>query len=109
MSLKCPKCTSDQVRTRDNAMKAGAVIGVTGGAISGFSGALAGAEMGALAGSLVGPVGIPIGGIGGAIFGALTVGTAGCLAGSRIGGILDQEVLDNYCCMHCEHTFNNRR
>ncbi|MEX6662479.1 hypothetical protein [Pseudomonas sp. W2-17] len=108
MSLNCPKCSSDHVRKRNTAMKTGAVIGATGGAISGFSGALAGAEMGALAGALAGPVGIPIGGIGGAVFGALIVGTAGCITGSRIGGIVDQEVLDNYCCVNCDYTFNNR-
>jgi hypothetical protein len=108
MSMKCPKCSSERIGTLDNGMVAGAVIGGTSGAIGGFTAALAGAEIGALAGALAGPLGIPIGGIGGAIFGALTGGTAGSLAGARVGGLLDNQVFDNYRCLNCEHTFHNR-
>jgi hypothetical protein len=95
MSISCPQCDSDRIRSKNIGRKAGGTIGT-------FAGAARGATMGAAAG----PAGAIVGGIAGALMGGLFGGSAGGAIGSRIGKAVDDNILDNYQCRDCGHTFS---
>lgn len=104
--LHCPRCLSPRVDTRNRARKAGSTIGSVAGATGGMAAALAGAETGAVVGSIAGPIGTVFGGLAGAVIAGLVGSAAGCAAGSAVGGAIDDNVLENYVCLACSHTFS---
>jgi DNA-directed RNA polymerase subunit RPC12/RpoP len=108
MTIKCPKCQSERIDSRNYGKKAGSAIGTVAGAISVAAGMMRGAEVGATAGMIFGPVGIPIGTIAGAILGGLIGGTAGGAVGSRLGEFIDKNIFDNYQCLACGHKFGQQ-
>ena len=55
---------------------------------------------------VAGPVGSIFGGLAGALMGALFGGAAGCAAGAAVGEVIDTNVLDNYKCQDCGHSFS---
>ncbi|WP_459624110.1 hypothetical protein [Burkholderia sp. 3C] len=63
--LRCPRCLSSRIDTRNRARKAGSTIGSVAGATGGMAAALAGAETGAIVGSVAGPIGTVFGGLAG--------------------------------------------
>lgn len=71
MSIHCPFCNSERVRTRNIARKLGGAAGAAGGAATGAANAVVGARSGAAIGAVAGPVGIALGGLAGAILGGL--------------------------------------
>ncbi|MDR9498891.1 MAG: hypothetical protein RI556_06930 [Hydrogenovibrio sp.] len=98
MAEICPKCGSHKVVTQNTARKIGGGVGLVGGATAGFLGA----RGGMVAGSAFGPVGS----LSGAIIGGLT-GAASCgIVGAHLGERIDQNVLDNFLCDECGHTFS---
>ncbi|WP_244099425.1 hypothetical protein [Burkholderia gladioli] len=107
--LRCPRCKSARIDTRNRARKAGSAIGSVAGATGGMAAALAGAETGAVVGSIAGPVGTVFGGLAGAVIAGLVGSAAGCAAGSAVGGAIDDNVLDNYVCMSCGHGFSAKQ
>ncbi|WP_244124608.1 hypothetical protein [Burkholderia gladioli] len=107
--LRCPRCKSARIDTRNRARKAGSAIGSVAGATGGMAAALAGAETGAVVGSIVGPIGTVFGGLAGAVIAGLAGSAAGCAAGSAVGGAIDDNVLDNYICMSCGHGFSAKQ
>lgn len=106
MAHICPKCRSDRIKLKNYAKRTGSTIGTAAGVAAGAAGMLSGAEIGATSGSLAGPAGIFIGGIAGAILGALLGGSAGCTIGAKFGAVIDENILDNYHCLACGHTFS---
>ncbi|MCS3400801.1 MULTISPECIES: hypothetical protein [Burkholderia] len=104
--LRCPRCLSSRIDTRNRARKAGSTIGSVAGATGGMAAALAGAETGAVVGSIAGPIGTVFGGLAGAVIAGLVGSAAGCAAGSAVGGAIDDNVLDNYQCLACTHSFS---
>lgn len=104
--LRCPRCLSPRVDTRNRARKAGSTIGSVAGATGGMAAALAGAETGAVIGSIAGPIGTVFGGLAGAVIAGLVGSAAGCAAGSAVGGAIDDNVLENHVCLACSHTFS---
>lgn len=104
--LRCPRCLSSRIDTRNLARKAGSTIGSVAGATGGMAAAVAGAETGAVVGSLAGPLGTVFGGLAGAVIAGLVGSAAGCAAGSAVGGAIDDNVLDNHVCLACHHTFS---
>ncbi|MFL9867277.1 hypothetical protein PQR67_24135 [Paraburkholderia fungorum] len=104
--LRCPRCLSSRIDTRNRARKAGSTIGSVAGATGGMAAAFAGAETGAVVGSIAGPVGTVFGGLAGAVIAGLLGSAAGCAAGSAVGGAIDDNVLDNHQCLSCGHTFS---
>ncbi|WP_333981587.1 hypothetical protein [Burkholderia gladioli] len=107
--LRCPRCKSARIDTRNRARKAGSAIGSVAGATGGMAAALAGAETGAVVGSIAGPLGTVFGGLAGAVIAGLVGSAAGCAAGSAVGGAIDDNVLDNYICMSCGHGFSAKQ
>lgn len=107
--LRCPRCRSARIDTRNRARKAGSAIGSVAGATGGMAAALAGAETGAVVGSIAGPIGTVFGGLAGAVIAGLVGSAAGCAAGSAVGGAIDDNVLDNYICMSCGHGFSTKQ
>jgi hypothetical protein len=95
MSISCPQCDSDRIRSKNIGRNAGSTIGT-------FAGAARGASLGAAAG----PAGVIVGGIAGALMGGLFGGAAGGAVGSRIGKAVDDNILDNYQCKDCGYTFS---
>jgi hypothetical protein len=108
MSIQCPLCRSHQVITLDHGKKVGGLIGTVGGAASGVAGALTGAEFGGTLGLIAGPAGSALGSLAGAIFGGLIGAATGGVAGSKLGEVVDQRVLDNCVCQTCGLTFSER-
>jgi len=95
MHVSCPYCKrSDQVARKSYGKKAGACIGLTAGAISGAQGARIGAAFGAIAGPS------------GSVIGAIAGGLAGCVAGASMGDVIDREVLYDFHCKACDHSFS---
>jgi len=39
--------------------------------------------------------------------GALAGATAGCLAGTKLGQLVDRTILGTYQCLDCKHTFSD--
>jgi len=105
-TIRCPRCLSSRIDTRNRARKAGSTIGSVAGATGGMAAALAGAETGAVVGSIAGPVGTLFGGLAGAVIAGLVGSAAGCAAGSAVGGAIDDNVLDNHHCLACGHAFS---
>lgn len=106
LHVRCPRCLSSRIDTRNLARKAGSTIGSVAGATGGMAAALAGAETGAVVGSIAGPLGTVFGGLAGAVIAGLVGSAAGCAAGSAVGGAIDDNVLDNKLCLACGHTFS---
>lgn len=104
--LRCPRCLSSRIDTRNRARKAGSAIGSVAGATGGMAAALAGAETGAVVGSIAGPIGTVFGGLAGAVIAGLVGSAAGCAAGSAVGSAVDDNLLDNYRCLACTHSFS---
>jgi hypothetical protein len=107
MTPTCPRCQSSHVAARNHARKTAGTIGAVAGAASSFSTAMKGAQMGQRLGLLGGPAGMAMGTIAGAILGGLLGGAAGCSAGIALGGLIDDNVLANYCCLECSYTFGH--
>jgi hypothetical protein len=105
----CPKCQSTRIDARHRARKVGGAIGTVAGATSGIAFALSGAEAGAVAGMLAGPAGAVCGAIAGAVIAGLVGGAAGCATGSVFGEIVDDNVLNDFLCHACGHTFTRSR
>ncbi|WP_232343245.1 hypothetical protein [Burkholderia pseudomallei] len=105
-AIRCPRCLSSRIDTRNRARKAGSTIGSVAGATGGMAAALAGAETGAVVGSIAGPLGTLFGGLAGAVIAGLVGSTAGCAAGSAVGAAIDDNVLDNHVCLACGHAFS---
>lgn len=105
-TLRCPRCQSSRIDTRNRARKAGSTIGSVAGATGAMTAALAGAETGAVVGSIAGPIGTVFGGLAGAVIAGLVGSAAGCAAGSAVGAAIDENVLDNHQCLACSHTFS---
>ncbi|WP_423392007.1 hypothetical protein [Burkholderia sp. LMG 21824] len=105
-TIRCPRCLSSRIDTRNRARKAGSTIGSVAGATGGMAAALAGAETGAVVGSIAGPIGTVFGGLAGAVIAGLVGSAAGCAAGSAVGGAIDDNVLDNHHCLACGHAFS---
>ena len=103
---RCPHCNSSRVDTLNIGRKAGSTIGSVAGATSGMAMAFSGAEAGAAVGAIGGPLGSVFGGLAGAVIAGLLGSAAGCAAGSAVGAAIDENVLDNYRCMSCGHTFS---
>ncbi|UVE66914.1 hypothetical protein L2Y90_07330 [Burkholderia pyrrocinia] len=104
--FRCPRCLSSRIDTRNRARKAGSAIGSVAGATGGMAAALAGAESGAIVGSVAGPIGTVFGGLAGAVIAGLVGSAAGCAAGSAVGSAVDDNLLDNYQCLACTHSFS---
>ncbi|WP_227746305.1 hypothetical protein [Burkholderia cenocepacia] len=105
---RCPHCNSSRVDTLNIGRKAGSTIGSVAGATSGMAMAFSGAEAGAAVGAIGGPLGSVFGGLAGAVIAGLLGSAAGCAAGSAVGAAIDENVLDNYRCMSCGHTFSTQ-
>lgn len=106
MSLKCPKCGSTHVTTRDFGRKTGGAIGTVAGGLTGVSGALTGGRIGMAVGVIAGPAGSAIGGVAGALIGAIVGAATVGVAGAKLGEVIDARVLDNLECGHCGHVFS---
>jgi DNA-directed RNA polymerase subunit RPC12/RpoP len=104
-STRCPRCNSARIDTLNVARTAGSTIGSVAGATGGFAMAISGAEAGAAVGAFGGPLGALFGGLTGAVLAGLLGSAAGNAAGSAVGAAIDENMLDNYRCLTCGHTF----
>ncbi|WVM88025.1 hypothetical protein UMZ34_16970 [Halopseudomonas pachastrellae] len=75
------------------------------GAFSGASGATAGALEGARIGATVMRFAGPTATASGAVLGAISGGLIGCVAGLKLGEVVDQELLCRYRCTQCGKHF----
>jgi len=103
----CPECQSLRIETRNHGRRIGSAIGTAAGATSVFVMTLSGGEVGAVVGLIAGPIGSACGGIAGAIVAGLIGGAAGCATGAVFGKALDTNILNNYHCRACGHTFGD--
>lgn len=106
MHTLCPRCQSENVITINIGRKTGGTLGALAGAASSIPRITAGASSGAYLGAIAGPPGIVAGSLTGAVLSGLVGGTAGCIAGTRLGEMLDRKIFDNYRCLSCELQFS---
>ncbi len=104
VTLRCPKCRSASIETRNLARRFGGATGAIAGTTSGVALALTGAEIGLLAG----PVGAMFGVAAGVVIDGIGGGATGCAAGSRLGAAIDQNVSHNHNYRSCVHTFSEK-
>tara|TARA_B100001059_G_scaffold229851_3_gene263097 strand:- start:10581 stop:11141 length:561 start_codon:yes stop_codon:yes gene_type:complete len=101
----CPACHSDQIQHCHYGKRVGGTIGTVAGAFSGASGATAGALEGARIGATVMRFAGPTATASGAVLGAISGGLIGCVAGLKLGEVVDQELLCRYRCTQCGKHF----
>lgn len=102
----CPRCNSHNVEQLGYGRRVGGTIGTVAGATGGVMTALLAARNGAAVGAVAGPVGAVAGGMVGALLAGLTGATVGGIAGSALGEVVDQNIIANHHCLHCDHTFS---
>jgi len=107
-SISCPRCGSPEIVSRNFARKICSVIGTFAGAAHSVAESLARPQRIPTLSSVTGPFDVPIGGFSGAVMKALLGGAAGCAAGAMVGSAIDDNILNNYKCESCGHTFSNR-
>lgn len=100
-TLRCPKCMSPQLESRNLARRFGGAIGALAGATSGVLLASNSAKVSFLKGSL----GALMGTAAGVVIEGIVGGASGCAAGSRLGAALDRNILYNQHCCACGHAF----
>lgn len=104
--VQCPQCASTRIRARNIAAKTGGALGTIAGAASGAAGAWRGARTGMVVGSVAPPAGPVIGTVAGAVLGGIFGGTLGLEIGATLGRAVDNNILDNFVCLACEHPFS---
>ena len=97
MIIKCPNCQSNRIVTKDVAKKTCGFLGIVGGAASGTTRTLSAVELG-------GTIGV----IASALLNALVDGATGCVAGAKLGEVIDDRILDNYQCLACNYEFSQK-
>jgi hypothetical protein len=101
---RCPKCMSPQLETRNLARRFGGAIGALAGTTSGVLLALNGAKDVFLRG----PLGALLGTVAGLVIEGIVSGATGCMAGSKLGSVIDRNILHNHQCSACGHTFGDK-
>ena len=104
--IECPSCGSSAVAQQATAKKAGAAIGGVSGVLKGLSATTIGANIILIAGSPTGGLTTAVGRLASSIMAAFASGAAGCIAGARIGALIDRNVFDSYRCTHCNCSFS---
>jgi hypothetical protein len=102
---KCPSCGSSAVAKQAIAKRAGAAIGGVSGALRGLSATSIGASIVLITSGPTGGLTATIGRLASAITAAFVSGTAGCIAGAKIGTVIDHYVFDAYQCNQCNCSF----
>lgn len=103
--IKCPSCSSSAVAKQAIAKKAGAAIGGVSGVLKGLSAAPFGASIVLIASSRTGGLTTTLGRLASVLTAAFVSGAAGCIAGARIGTVIDHYVFDSYQCNQCNCSF----
>tara|TARA_Y100000296_G_scaffold82919_1_gene112810 strand:+ start:8266 stop:8685 length:420 start_codon:yes stop_codon:yes gene_type:complete len=101
MTIICPNCHSSRVGVRNF----GRTTCGTVGSVAGAHLAMQGIQMGTTVGRFFGPPGIVIGGTAGLIIAGISGAMLGGKAGTELGAMIDNNILKNYKCMDCHHTF----
>lgn len=102
---RCPSCGSSAVAKQAIARKAGAAIGGVSGVLRGLSATSIGASIVLITNSPTGGLTTTIGRLASAITAAFVSGAAGCIAGAKIGTVIDHYVFDAYQCNQCNCSF----
>ena len=108
MTINCPRCCSERVKSKNYATKAGTAIGCMAGAASIGARIWSGAEIGGIAGMSLGPGGAALGSIAGAVIASLIGAATGGAIGARLGEVIDLNVIDNLRCLECGHDFSEK-
>lgn len=103
--IKCPSCGSLAVTKQAIAKQAGAAIGGVSGVLKGLSAMPVGASIILIAGSPSSGLTTTLGRLASIITAAFISGAAGCIAGARIGTVIDHYVFDAYQCNQCNCSF----
>ena len=102
MTTICPNCRSSRVGVRNF----GRTTCGTVGSVAGAHLAMQGIQMGTTVGRFLGPPGIVIGGAAGLVIAGISGAMLGGKAGTELGAMIDNNILKNYKCMDCHHTFS---
>lgn len=106
MSVFCPKCHSNHIDILNLAKKSIGTVGTLAGATSGAAGVIQGARAGFSVVSALPPGTHPYAQIAAVIIGCLVGGATGCAIGVSLGEMVDENILDNFLCLECGHTFS---
>lgn len=98
--LLCPCCQSAQVECRNIGRKAGSALGVLFGAAGVVS------SLSTMAGV---PGGAILAHVAQVLMRAMVGGASGCAVGAALGEVVDENILENYRCLSCRHSFSMKR
>ncbi|CAM5555307.1 hypothetical protein [Eoetvoesiella caeni] len=104
-TVVCPKCSSTNTQTKNHAKRIGGAIGTCAGVMSSLSSAAKGAGIGAAMAYRATASTMPLISVTAAVLCALAGGAMGCATGAALGQIVDETVLNNHLCLHCDHSF----
>jgi len=102
MEHTCPHCQSNRIVTRNHARKTCSSLGTLAGA----SMAIRSVKLGTTIGRLFGPPGMIAGGLAGMAFAGISGAILGNSTGTKLGTMLDNNVLNNYLCLSCKRAFS---
>ena len=106
MKIHCPYCQSPKVIALDYGRKLGGAVGTAAGAASAFPRTLIAVETGLFASTIAGPPGFVVGTLAGYVLSSLIGGYVGNTAGTALGEVIDENILDNYRCLGCQRKFS---
>lgn len=98
--ILCPCCQSAHVKCRNIGRKAGSALGVLFGAAGVIS------SLSAMTGV---PGGVILGHVAQVLMRAMVGGASGCAVGAALGEVVDENILENYRCLRCRHSFSMKR
>jgi len=104
-SLRRPHCNSPNTQLKNYRKRLGGALSLCTSVISSLSGATQGAHIGASFAFRATATTASLNSVIAAMLGALTGGAIGCMAGSNLGQVIDETVLDNHLCLRCHHSF----
>lgn len=98
--ILCPCCQSAQVKCRNIGRKAGSALGILFGAAGVVS------SLSAMTGV---PGSVILGHAAQVLMKAMVGGASGCAVGAALGEVVDDNILENYRCRSCRHSFSVKR
>jgi uncharacterized membrane protein len=109
MTLRCPQCNRENIRSNDYARRVTSSLGAFVGAAFGMSGAATGARGNPISELIPPSTRKSAGCVAGALLSGMVCGKIGGVAGAKLGTMIDDNILRNYECLACGYWCKSAR
>jgi hypothetical protein len=106
MTLRCPQCNGDNVRSNDYARRLTSSLGAFVGIALGISAAAGGGDR-RLSALIPPSTRKSAGRVASALLSGIVGGKIGGTAGAKLGSMIDDNMLRNYTCLDCGRSFSD--